>query len=298
MGLTRGIEDNTVLVVTESCDLDEARDILDRIVSVDRADVPATTQRRELAAADRNPRQPIPRCDVPDWLPALRDELTHHITDLEQCGVARAAELRSLRTQLAEAEEVQARTQRRLDPHQPGLDQAWKATQAAQERAWAVYNRGFHLKGRRRRANDREHRDAQQELAVAKNHLAALEAAAAPARDGVNVAAKRVDEVRQEIRSIETFQRWSPRHEQIEQLRTARHAVDEWERWATGKSTTPGRVVAALDGLRSDAVSDWPECAALADVLQRWAAPRGIVPTPAIAQAAPSGRSPSLGIDL
>jgi len=298
VGLTRGIEDNTVLVVTESRDLDEARDVLDRIVSVDRADVPASTQRRELAAADRNPRQPLPRCQVPEWLPVLRDELTHHITDLEQRGVAQEAELRSLRKQLAEAEQLQAHAQRRLDPHQPGLDQAWKAARAAQEHAWAVYNRGFHLKGRRGRANDREHRDAQQELAAAKKHLAALQAAAAPARDGLNVPANRVSELRQEIRSIETFQRWDPRHEQIEQLRAVRHAVDEWDRWATGKSTTPTRVVAALDGLRSDAVSDWPECAALADVLQRWAAPRGIVPTPAVAQPAPTRPTPSLGIDL
>ena len=86
VGLTRGREDNTVLVVTESHDLDEARDALDRIISIDRADVPATTQRRELAATDRAPRRPQPRCELPDWLPELRAEIAQQLADTERRG--------------------------------------------------------------------------------------------------------------------------------------------------------------------------------------------------------------------
>lgn len=66
VGITRGRDDNTVFVVTDSNDLDEARDILDRVISIGRADTPATTQRRELAAADRAPRRRTPRCTIPD----------------------------------------------------------------------------------------------------------------------------------------------------------------------------------------------------------------------------------------
>ena len=46
---TRGRDTNTLCVVTDSDDIAEARDVLEAVVAVDRADVPATTQRRTLA---------------------------------------------------------------------------------------------------------------------------------------------------------------------------------------------------------------------------------------------------------
>ena len=51
VGVTRGQQDNTIRVVTDTHDLDEARDVLEAVLATDRADVPAVTQRRQLAAA-------------------------------------------------------------------------------------------------------------------------------------------------------------------------------------------------------------------------------------------------------
>ena len=51
---TRGRDTNTLCVVTDSDDVAEARDVLEAILAADRADIPATTQRRTLAA--RHPR--------------------------------------------------------------------------------------------------------------------------------------------------------------------------------------------------------------------------------------------------
>ena len=52
-------------------DVAEARDVLEAILASDRADVPATTQRRALAqtAPQHTPAAPTatPRCEVPDW---------------------------------------------------------------------------------------------------------------------------------------------------------------------------------------------------------------------------------------
>lgn len=109
VGLTRGREDNTVLVVTNSHDLDEVSDILDRIITIDRADVPATTQRRELAAADHSPRRPEPRCEVPDWLPALR-------TDLAQTARRHLAAARRQRDRVAFAPLPTRRSRARTGP--------------------------------------------------------------------------------------------------------------------------------------------------------------------------------------
>ena len=60
VGVSRGREDNKILVVTEGHDLAEARDILERILASDRADIPATTQRRRLAEMDCST-EPAPR---------------------------------------------------------------------------------------------------------------------------------------------------------------------------------------------------------------------------------------------
>ena len=57
VGATRGRTNNLMLVVTEEPDVDEARDVLERVLTSDPVDIPATTQRRNLAADDRAPRK-------------------------------------------------------------------------------------------------------------------------------------------------------------------------------------------------------------------------------------------------
>jgi len=54
VAMTRGRQDNTVCVITETHDPCEARDVLDAILAIDRADIPAITQRRTLASQDRH----------------------------------------------------------------------------------------------------------------------------------------------------------------------------------------------------------------------------------------------------
>ena len=62
VAVTRGGEENVICVITDSDDIAEARDILDGIVAIDRADIPAVTQRRSLAQQlrDHEPAQPAP----------------------------------------------------------------------------------------------------------------------------------------------------------------------------------------------------------------------------------------------
>ena len=69
---TRGRDTNTLCVVTDSDDVAEARDVLEAVLAIDRADVPATTQRRTLAQAVHQPTTtPITRCEIPDWFPTV-----------------------------------------------------------------------------------------------------------------------------------------------------------------------------------------------------------------------------------
>lgn len=58
VGATRGRQSNRLLVVTEESDLDVARDTLERVLSNDRADIPAVARRRDLAERGRAAPQP------------------------------------------------------------------------------------------------------------------------------------------------------------------------------------------------------------------------------------------------
>lgn len=93
-GATRGTQENHILVVTEADDLAEARDVLERVLATDRADVPATTQRRELAPLDRapKPRQPQPRYLIPDWFDELTTTVRSALTEAEERGAREKAE--------------------------------------------------------------------------------------------------------------------------------------------------------------------------------------------------------------
>ena len=55
VAVTRGRDENSIHVITDSPDVAEAWDVLERILAVDRADIPAVTQRRQLA--EQAPRQ-------------------------------------------------------------------------------------------------------------------------------------------------------------------------------------------------------------------------------------------------
>ena len=64
---TRGRDENHLHVVTDTNDLADARDVLEQILAIDRADTPATRTRRELAEHTRPPAPaPRPRCPIPD----------------------------------------------------------------------------------------------------------------------------------------------------------------------------------------------------------------------------------------
>ena len=52
VGATRGRDDNRIHVITDTDDLGEARDVLETVLAHDRADIPAVTQRRDLALQD------------------------------------------------------------------------------------------------------------------------------------------------------------------------------------------------------------------------------------------------------
>ena len=90
VAVTRGRDENLICVITDSGDVAEARDVLEAVLAVDRADIPAVTQRRNLAAQHPPPstrpaspsRQPG-RCLIPDWFADVRADARHALAEAE-----------------------------------------------------------------------------------------------------------------------------------------------------------------------------------------------------------------------
>jgi conjugative relaxase-like TrwC/TraI family protein len=270
VGVTRGRQENTVLVVTDSHDLDEARDILDRIITIDRADVPATTQRRELAALDRPPtHRPKPRCDIPEWLPELRATIADRLTDIEQRAAEHQQRRSTLADQLSSAEIELTDAQRRHAPHRPFLEAAYAAVRQAQERVWTVNHEATHGKGRTRRKAQREVKTAKLELTAARRRETDAKAAVAPTWNAVAEAITKVEAIRQSIATTHALEDWGAAPERIEQLHALRAAVDDWQHWADGQPLPSDRLTSMLSALRSDAAADLPGVEELGNAIEQ-----------------------------
>ena len=123
---TRGREQNLLCVVTDSGDVAEARDTLETILAFDRADIPAVTQRRNLAhqvplkVARQQPLS-TPRCEVPEWFEPLLSELRRElkvavqaVTDSEVERARLAASTTAARRDLARTEAATAPAREQL----------------------------------------------------------------------------------------------------------------------------------------------------------------------------------------
>jgi len=294
VALTRGQRENTVLVVTESHDIAEARDILERILTNDRVDLPATAQRRQLAATDRTPQPtpPQPRCTIPDWLPDLKATIRTELAATQRAAVRHDEQRTDLETRLAHARQQLAIAERGLDPYRPALDTAHADVNAAQQRIWAANNVAFRSKGRDKRGAEKDARHATADRAAAQDRQREIEALASPARDAVHVAATRVRQIEQSLRSQDVLDQWDNPHARANRLLELQAAVDDWQRWAAGKPVPLDRMVTMSATLR--AADDFVGAHALASALSRWAAMNDV----AIQQPQSSRKVPSLELGL
>jgi conjugative relaxase-like TrwC/TraI family protein len=150
VALTRGRLENCVLVVAD--DLDDARDVLEQVLTNDRADMPAVARRRNLAA-----QVPCPRLD-------------------DQVAACRAVDV----------------AQRRAAPYLHRLDQAQQDLRVAQAELQTRRSELDHAAPWRRRGARELMAQASQRLTVAEAQLERAEQFAAPHLRDVNAAEARM----------------------------------------------------------------------------------------------------------
>jgi hypothetical protein len=298
VAITRGQVENLVLVVTDSHDVADAVDVLEQVLASDRADRPATSVRRDLAATTPAPPAPVvqPLCEIPPWF-----EQTRQVVHAEFLGA-----LGQLRAEQAEEERVDQRINElgvllvelepACQPHDDAIDAARSALDEAKQHRRQLERTINEGSWRERRNARRELPGAERDVTAAEHHLDDVTQKARPVLDQrAQLYSERSDLVR-DVRDFRVWRRQINNYYPTSELAEARHdALVTWKRWADGHPIAADRLATAVDTLNA---SDRPELRALAVPLTGWLTERGLEPRPHRPDVATRSAGPELGIEF
>ena len=292
VGMTRGRNHNDALVA-DTDNLAQAISVLEAAIAVDRADIPATVQRRTLAAAV--PRSsPRPRVQIPDWFHDLRadaDNLAH-----------------TARLAVVERDEQRAANQRRyLDAcrdlpaaeaaHAPFRQQVADANDVVTEARSNLWNaeRDLRNAGKLGRRSARCGVEAANDvLAVAEERLARCEQAAEPTKRPLSELRDIVDYHDRIQSTRDMLDDWTNLDAHADRAERVCDSLDRWRYWANGHSVPVGQLRHVIAVLEDDRTINGTN--QLAEATRQWAQEAGVdLPGP---QSRRPDRSIELGIEL
>ena len=292
VGMTRGRIENLTLVA-DTADLAHAISVLEAAIAIDRADIPATTQRRTLAATV--PRSsPRPRVQIPDWFDDLRADADN---------LARTARLA-----VSERDEQRAANELRyLDAcrdlpaaeaaHAPFRRQVVDANDVVTEARSNLWNaeRDLRNAGKLQRRSARRGVEAANDvLAVATERLARCEQAADPTRWPLSELRDIVDYHDRIQSTRDMLDDWTNLDAHADRAERVCDALDQWKHWANGHSLPVGHLRDVIAVLEHDRTNNGTN--QLAEATRHWANEAGVdLPQ---RQSRRPDRSVELGIEL
>ena len=301
---TRGRNDNLMCVVTDSTDVAEARDTLETILAFDRADIPAVTQRRNLAHQQpaetaRQAPTPTPRCQIPEWFEPLRAGLRRDLYDAEQARTAGEAERARLAAEATAAERDLVRIEAATAPAR----QALAAATGRYEEAWRRHARAQHhldhsgIRGRR--TARRDHHAAATQLEAATGHLQRTRRLTAAHVEHYRQARARADETGTALHRHDMRHQLNRTVDHVAALRRQVETLDLWGRWAGGDTVNVQRLGDIVEQLTN--ISRRHEHAdqfqTLGQTVRDWAGDAGIdLPAPAGRSRTAERAGPELGL--
>ena len=286
---TRGREENHLHVVTETSDPADARDVLEQILAIDRADTPAIRTRRELAEHNRPAAPaPRPRCPIPDWFDEVLAEASVDLVNARQRSAERAHRRAVVDDCLVAARDQLSSVECDTDTARSALYDAERAARDAEldlhasERRLAAAPR-LHRRGPRHERDQAAHR-----LAEAREHLA--QTADQTASDITRYEQAVVErnaavDAAHGLRTDAIFEQWS-----LDEP-TARQRVEAlvvWRVWADGKPVRTDQLVQTAEVLAE--LPDRSIAAFLCRQLEPSVPARAVEPVGHV--------EPSLGIEL
>jgi conjugative relaxase-like TrwC/TraI family protein len=291
VGMTRGRDENLALVVTETPDVAEAIGILEAAIAIDRADIPATTHRRTLAAGV--PRSRLqPRVQIPGWFDELRATAEEKSRAAQQALDERDVERSGATDRVAAA--------RRNLPaakaaHAPFEEKVRAAERVVSEARADLSSAEYELRtsGRVHRRSARRRVDAATDvLAVAAERLASTEDLAKPTRAPLDGICTIIEDHHRFNSTRRILDQWSDLDGAADRANGLCQALDQWKDWADGRSVSPTELTDIAAALRDHQES--PLVSQIDESLHQWADAHAVELEP------PTRPMPSIemGIDL
>jgi hypothetical protein len=294
VAVTRGRDDNTILVVTDSHNVLDALDTLQQIITSDRADTPAIGVRRQLAAAVPPPPSLQPRCQIPDW---FHDTYDDAIDELAQVGEMIQAEQRQeaeVQQRIAELTRQLRDLAPRCAPHDHAIASVRKDLDEARQRhrqaERALAQSGYFG----RTAARTELTDAADAVTTAETALGELTDRARPLLHQRNALRSELEDQRRHERINRPLRALDQNGDRLEAAQHTVDALNVWKAWAAGHTVHPARL---LDAAADLSQSEQRARGALAHPLLDWLEQHGIV-QPQLCIERPRPRIESHGLEI
>ena len=249
VAMTRGQQENSVRVVTETHDIAEARDILEGIITSDRADVPAVAQRRQLAQQDRQPIRLEPRCEVPAWFNDLRSEAAYEYREARHALEDSEAKRQRLTDAVDVAEQRFAEANTLCAPFDAFFQKAQDAVKHAETERRVAEHKLAESGIRGRRQLRAEHAVAGEGLTVAEEQLTRVKEKAYGPNSIRTETRQDLETARRDLRSHDQIERWSYLPERLQAIEDRIDALDTWCEWAVGREVDGRRLTATVEVL-------------------------------------------------
>lgn len=260
VGATRGRDDNKILVVTETDDLDDAREILRYVLSSDRSDVPATTQRRLLAEMEHAaaPHRPMrtTRWATPSWFADLQSDVAERLAEANVEVDRELQQVDNAHASIAEAKRDLVAAQRAMAPFQPAIDQASQSVDVAQQTMRSAHRRLERAGRVKRPTARREAKLAEEALKFAHDRLHEARSLAASAQQKIYAARAVIDSGESSISTFRTLHRWTGHAARRDSFANLRGALLTWRGWATGGVVVDLDIVDAVSIMRANKDGD------------------------------------------
>ena len=249
---TRGRDSNILCVVTDSEDVAEARDVLDTIVSVDRADVPAVTQRRSLAQTTPQPTPSVtsPRFPIPDWFPPLLADARHRLAEAEAREAQRVQHRTEATTSARHADCNLAAVASATAPDRDALHYAITRAAAARQRYAAAQRKLDAAPRRERRSLRCDVELTQQQLDRAEGYLERTRQRTAPAAAQHARAVADQQVAHEHLRRCDIVEELGAAYPSAAGLRLRVDALATWQHWADGADIPTRKVRSVYELLR------------------------------------------------
>ncbi|MGI9028584.1 MAG: MobF family relaxase [Ilumatobacteraceae bacterium] len=246
---TRGRDTNTLCVITDSDGIAEARDVLEAVLAADRADVPATTQRRTLAQTLHQPMTtPRRRCEVPEWFSTVLADAQGALAAAEKSAAAAAVRRADATAAFAVADATLVNVAAATADDRDALRTA-EARAEQSRRSHASAQRRLETALRRQRRTARHDLDvADRQRERAQNYLANTRQRTRPAVERHSQAVAEHRDAHEELRTCDAIDRLDAMTPSVGEHRMRVRALNTWKDWADGHPVPDSslRTVAAI----------------------------------------------------